>query len=93
MSAATGPTIPRLVRICCKSVPLLQPGGVLYSQVGHLPLVIEVFDDDRFWENEVGCKKPRMIGLGKSKLIVIKEGSPSGGIIQPPGVSRAEASA
>lgn len=62
-------------KTCLKYLfPLLQPGGSLYSQDGHLPLVIEVFDDDDFWRNEVGCAKPRMIGLGTSKLIrVIKD--------------------
>ncbi len=59
-------------KTCLKYLfPLLQPGGVLYSQDGHLPLVIELFADDRFWENEVGCKKPRMRGLGTSKLITV----------------------
>jgi O-methyltransferase len=66
-------------KTCIKYLyPLLAPGGVLYSQDGHLPLVIEVFDDDAFWENEVGCKKPRMLGLGTSKLItVFKEPAPA----------------
>ncbi len=50
---------------------LLAPGGVLYSQDGHLPLVIDVFNDDRFWEEEVGCPKPHIEGLGKQKLIKI----------------------
>lgn len=62
-------------KTCLKYLfPLLQPGGVLYSQDGHLPLVINVLEDDSFWENDVGCKKPRMIGLGTSKLVkVIKD--------------------
>jgi O-methyltransferase len=59
-------------KTCLKYLfPLLQPGGVLFSQDGHLPLVIDVFDDDSFWENEVGCKKPQIIGLGESKLIKV----------------------
>ena len=66
-------------KTCLKYLyPLLAPGGILYSQDGHLPLVIEVFDDDSFWENEVGCKKPRMLGLGTSKLItVFKDATPA----------------
>lgn len=51
--------------------PLLIPGGHLYSQDGHLPLVIDVFDDDVFWEREIGCPKPQIIGLKKKKLIKI----------------------
>lgn len=59
-------------RECIKHLyPLLRRGGVLYSQDGHLPLVIEVLDDDRFWERDVGCRKPRIRGLGTQKLIAI----------------------
>jgi O-methyltransferase len=62
-------------RTCLKFLfPLLQPGGALYSQDGHLPLVMDVFRDDSFWENEVGCERPQIVGLGTSKLIkVIKD--------------------
>jgi O-methyltransferase len=59
-------------RTCLKYLyPLLEVGGVLYSQDGHLPLVTAVFDDDSFWLTEVGCEKPRILGLGESKLIKI----------------------
>jgi hypothetical protein len=51
--------------------PLLEPGGVLYSQDGHLPLVIDVFNDRSFWRNEVGYARPEVIGLGEKKLIKI----------------------
>lgn len=62
-------------RTCLKYLyPLLESGGVIFSQDGHLPLVIDVFNDDNFWLNEIGCKKPEILGLGKSKLIkIIKE--------------------
>jgi len=59
-------------KTCLKYLyPLLIPGGVLVSQDGDFPLVIEVFDDDEFWENEVGCKKPHIEGLGSRKLLKI----------------------
>lgn len=59
-------------RTCLKYLyPLLESGGVLYSQDGHLPLVIDVFDDDNFWLSEVGCKRPQILGLGEKKLIKI----------------------
>ena len=59
-------------RTCLKHLyPLLLPGGVLYSQDGHLPLVIEVFEDADFWMREVGCKKPQIVGLGERKLIKV----------------------
>jgi O-methyltransferase len=59
-------------KTCLKYLyPLIIPGGVLYSQDGDFPLVIQVFDDDDFWEKEVGCKKPYIEGLGTQKLIRI----------------------
>jgi O-methyltransferase len=68
-------------RTCLKYFyPLLQEGGVLFSQDGHLPLVIGVFSDDRFWEEEVGYPKPRAEGLGTRKLIRIVK--PRAGISQ-----------
>ncbi len=63
-------------RECLKHFyPLLRAGGVLVSQDGHLPLVIDVFDDDEFWMGQVGCRKPRIAGLGASKLIAIAKES------------------
>jgi len=59
-------------KTCLKYLyPLIIPGGVLYSQDGDFPLVIEVFNDDEFWEKECGCKKPYIEGLGTQKLIRI----------------------
>lgn len=61
-------------RICLKYLyPLLVDRGILYSQDGHLPPVIEVFKDDMFWEKEVGCPKPHIEGLGIKKLIKIRK--------------------
>lgn len=59
-------------RTCLKHLyPLLQPGGVLFSQDGHLPLVLDVFRDEAFWRDEVACEPPEVLGLGKSKLLRI----------------------
>jgi O-methyltransferase len=59
-------------RTCLKYLfPRLLPGGRTYSQDGHLPLVIDVLGDERFWTAEVGVKKPRMDGLGSKKLVTI----------------------
>lgn len=59
-------------RTCLKHLyPLLVPGGVICSQDGDFPLVIEVLADDRFWEEEVGCGRPHIEGLGRRKLIRI----------------------
>ena len=58
-------------RTCLKYLyPLLMPGGVLYSQDGHLPLVLEVFDDDQLWA-ELGYQKPVIEGFRKKKLLRI----------------------
>ena len=51
--------------------PRIVSGGILYSQDGDFPLVIDIFKDYAFWENEVGCKKPAIEGIGKSKIIKI----------------------
>jgi O-methyltransferase len=59
-------------RTCLKYLfPRLLPGGRIYSQDGHLPLVIDVLKDELFWTAEVGVKKPRMDGLGSKKLVTI----------------------
>jgi O-methyltransferase len=59
-------------RTCLQHLyPLLPPGGALYSQDGHLPLVIDLFQDEEFWRQQIGCEKPRMHGLGLSKLVRI----------------------
>ena len=57
-------------RTCLKYLyPLLSPGGYVYSQDGHLPLVIKLLRDERFWEEEVGHPRPRFEGLGERKLV------------------------
>jgi O-methyltransferase len=61
-------------RTCLKYLyPLLVPGGSLFSQDGHLPLVIGVLEDERFWREEVGFPKPPMEGLGTHKLVRISK--------------------
>jgi len=59
-------------RTCVKYLyPLLESGGVLISQDGDFPLVLEVFEDIRFWEEEVGVTRPAVEGLGTDKLLII----------------------
>jgi O-methyltransferase len=64
-------------RTCLKYLyPLLREGGVLYSQDGHLPLVLDVFKNDEFWLKDVGFRKPTIHGFGRKKLIwTVKERS------------------
>ena len=57
-------------RTCLKYLyPLLQPGGTLFSQDGHLPLIVELFEDPRFWEEEVGSEKPEIMRSRSQKLL------------------------
>lgn len=64
-------------RTCLKYLyPRLSPGGVLISQDGDFPLVMAVFDDDNFWRDEIGCEKPTIDGLGKSKMLKIIKPAP-----------------
>jgi O-methyltransferase len=51
--------------------PIIQKGGIIFSQDGHFPWVIDLLKDDSFWKNEIGIQKPRMNGLGDSKLVSI----------------------
>jgi O-methyltransferase len=61
-------------KTCIKHLyPLLAPGGALYSQDGHLPLVCDLFDDDAFWRDELGCAKPSIEGLRTRKLIRVSK--------------------
>lgn len=51
--------------------PLLADKGILFSQDGHLPWIIELLKDNSFWEKIVKIKKPEIKGLGIKKLIEI----------------------
>jgi O-methyltransferase len=69
-------------RECLKHLyPLLNVGGTLFSQDGHLPLVIDVLEDEDFWEREVGCPRPAVEGLGTRKLVrIVKQAASSRGV-------------
>ena len=59
-------------RTCLKNIyPRIVPGGVLVSQDGDFPLIIDVFRSRKFWENEVGVSMPEIQGLGTSKMLRI----------------------
>ncbi len=59
-------------RICLRHLyPRIVPGGVLMSQDGDFPLVLDVFRDREFWENEVGEPMPVIEGLGTKKILKI----------------------
>jgi O-methyltransferase len=51
--------------------PLLINDGVLLSQDGHLPWIIELLSDKIFWQKKLGVEIPKIQGLGKEKLVII----------------------
>jgi len=53
--------------------PLLSPGGIIISQDAHFPWIIELFNDNTFWEKELGIKKPAMPGLGTLKFVTVRK--------------------
>jgi O-methyltransferase len=53
--------------------PLLPPGGIIISQDAHFPWIIELFNDNTFWEKEIGIKKPAMPGLGTLKFVTMRK--------------------
>ena len=51
-------------RTCLRYIyPRLVPGGVFLSHDGNLPLCIEVFRDERLW-NDIGGPPPRSVAWG-----------------------------
>jgi O-methyltransferase len=62
-------------RTCLKYLhPQLVPGGVIYSQDGHLPLVLAVFNDPAFWREELQTEMAEIDGFGTSQLISLRKG-------------------
>lgn len=53
--------------------PLLNPGGVIFSQDGHLARIQELFADAQFWRDEVGCAPPHVDYLPKTQLLVVRK--------------------
>ena len=53
--------------------PLLPPGGIIISQDAHFPWIIELFNDNAFWEKEIGIAKPEIPGLGVLKFVTVRK--------------------
>jgi O-methyltransferase len=53
-------------------VPRLRPGGVVFTQDGHLRAVVDLLADAQFWRDDVGVEPPRICGLGSTKLLAIE---------------------
>lgn len=50
-------------------LPKLVPGGVAFSQDGHLRATAELVADDAFWRSDVGIDAPIVRGLWTDKLL------------------------
>ena len=62
--------------VCVRNIyPRLRPGGVLYSQDGHLREIAELLGSEAFWRDEVGCPRPEVEGLGVRKFVRIQKPS------------------
>ena len=71
-------------RSCLKNLyPWMTPGAALYSQDGHLPLVLAVFEDREFWNREFGVEPPVVEGIWQRKLIKISKPLFEGGGVVP----------
>lgn len=65
-------------RTCLKCLyPWLSPGQPLYSQDGHLPRVLEVFEDKEFWNKELGIDPLPAENIRKKKLFKITKPNPA----------------
>lgn len=53
--------------------PLLEPHGILMSQDGHLPLVLDVLKNEEFWRSRFSISPPLFHGLGKRKTIYMSK--------------------
>lgn len=61
------------VRTCLVHLfPRLSPGGVLFTQDGHLKATVRMLADRGFWTGEVGVPPPAIRGLGREKFLEIR---------------------
>ena len=47
--------------------------AVIFSQDGHLPLVLNVLRNKAFWHGELGCAPPEVVGMGWKKLVWLRK--------------------
>lgn len=52
-------------------VPRLRPGGVIFTQDGHLRAIAALLADAAFWRDEVGVAPPQIAGLGNDKFLAL----------------------
>jgi O-methyltransferase len=51
--------------------PLMESGGKLYSQDAHIPLVIELFEDEKFWRDGLGCAEAPVVNHMREVLLEV----------------------
>lgn len=60
-------------RTCLKHLfPRVRPGGVVFTQDGHLRAIVDLLASERFWREEVGVAPPRIDGLGERKMLALR---------------------
>lgn len=53
--------------------PVLVKRGIIFSQDGHLPWIVDVLSNDDFWKKEVHYPRPEIKELGEKKLVEIQK--------------------
>jgi O-methyltransferase len=53
--------------------PLLEPGGLVMSQDGHLTRIQELFNDENFWRDEIGCEAPVVTYIRATQLLSVRK--------------------
>ena len=54
--------------------PRLRPGGVIFTQDGHLRAIAALLADPAFWRDEVGVAPPSIPHVGREKFLAITAG-------------------
>lgn len=63
-------------RTCLQHLyPLVGQGGLVFAQDGHLPLVLEVYEDRAFWMEHFGEAPPVVQGMRRRTLIHFRKGT------------------
>lgn len=53
-------------------VPRMRPGGVIFTQDGHIRAIAALLADAHFWRQEVGIAPPAIAGVGERKFLAIR---------------------
>lgn len=53
-------------------VPRMRPGGVIFTQDGHLRAIAALLADPAFWRDQIGAAPIAIPGLGREKFLAIR---------------------